>query len=665
MDFRVLGPLEILERCRNIVPTAPKPRQVIALLLLRRNTLVQTSELIDELWEEEPPASAMTTLQTYVYKIRKILLRCDAGDILFTRPGGYLLTVPDSGVDLHRFEGAAGKGKALLEGGDPAHAAEALREALAMWRGCALVDVTPGRLLSSYVTRLEEFRARTLDLRIEADLQLGRHQELVSELKSLVLSRPLHENVHASLMIALYRSGRRHEALELYQILRRNMIDDLGLEPGQELRALHQALLLEDPVGLPFEPQQTITVRTEKEEDVAPRPAPAGIPAPLAAPAQLPADLADFTGHMPVIEQIPHVFGLGDAGGRRRTAIPVAVVTGMPGAGKTALAVHMAHRLRPHFDSGQLYVDLRGSTGDGMDPADALHGFLRALGVPETQVPDDREERCKLFRSTTVGRRLLVVLDDAASLADVSLLLPADPQCGVIVTSRRRLHGPGGAWNVGLDGLSHDESLELLTRIIGPERVEREWQAADQLVGLVGGLPLAVRCIGGRLNAAPGLPLTAMADQLAGSEPLLDELRLGDIDMRSLYDSCYGRLTRVEQSVFRLLSILPAPEFRTESVAELLGSDTKTVTRLLERFVDGHLIRVVRWDHDADEVLYAFPELIRAYARGQLMRTLTRHHDVCRGAESLAAELVPASGRATAEDGLRWADLFASENSGS
>ncbi|MFE1899623.1 BTAD domain-containing putative transcriptional regulator [Streptomyces yangpuensis] len=629
----MLGPLEILDGPRNVVPTAPKPRQVIALLLMRRNTLVQTSELIDELWESDPPASAMTTLQTYIYKLRKILTARNSEEILFTRPGGYTLSIPDRCVDLHRFETEAGEGKSLLKRGDAAGAAEALRRSLALWRGSALVDVVPGGLLSSYVTRLEEFRERTLDLRIEADLQLGRHQELISELKSLVLSRPLHENVHASLMIALHRSGRRHEALEVYQVLRRSMIDNLGLEPGKELRALHQALLSEATGGVLYErhPQPVLepdraAVLPPGPEEVpvaaGPRAAPPRTAAPgIPAPAQLPPDIADFTGRESIVEQAPALLaGVGEHD-RPRTAPAVAVISGMPGVGKSALAVHMSHTVRPFFEGGQLYADLRGSTGIGTDPSEVLHGFLRALAVAESEIPSDLEERSKLFRSTTVGRRLLILLDDVSSLADVRSLLPGDPECSVIITSRRRLHGLGGAWNVNLDAMDTAEGRELLARIIGSARVRRERNAANQLMETVGGHPLAVRCIGGRLSGSPGLTLSGLATQLTCSEKLLDELRLGELDVRSRYDFSYEGLGRVEQSVFRLLSILPPRRFTADSVVELLGSDSRSVEHLLQRFVDSHLINIVRWEDGGAH--YEFPELTRVYARERLLDTLS------------------------------------------
>lgn len=684
MDFQVLGPLGMLEKDKNVAPTAPKPRQVIALLIMRRNAVVQTSELIDELWEGGPPTSALTTLQTYIYKLRKILVRYGGKEVLHTRPGGYVLDIPNSSVDLHRAEKAAGEGKATLRNGDPVRARESLAEALSIWRAPALVDVDRGALLSSYATRLEEFRSRTLEMRIEADLQLGHHRELVSELKSLILTHPLHEHLHASLMIALHRSGRRHEALEVFRVLRQNMVEDLGLEPGEELRQLHQALLADAPVGPPFDARQSIrtvsrdgaststagpraargtavdveertpaTHAPERDHLLASVPAqrdaagastqgahgPVRATGPVAspprphaeeragagqsttpAPAELPADVGDFTGRAPVIEDIMLQFLPPEDGTVRHAATRVVVIAGMPGVGKSALAVHLAHRVRHLFPDGQLHVELHGSSDEPRDIREVLHGLLRSLGIPDTLIPTQLEERSKLFRSTTAARRVLLVLDDTATLADVRPLLPGGPECAVIITSRRRLHGLAGAQSVDLDVLDSTEGIDLLASLIGRERLDEEPQAADKLGKLGGWLPLALRCIGGRVATMPGLPLTRVADQLARSSDILSELRLGDLDVRSGYDAAYDRLTRSEQAVFRLLSMLPADEFTATTVADLLGWEIPSVERILDRFVNSYLLKIVHYGND--ELHYALPPLTWTYARGRLDSTL-------------------------------------------
>ncbi|MFC9975284.1 BTAD domain-containing putative transcriptional regulator [Spirillospora sp. NPDC127200] len=684
MYFRVLGPVELLVGDRNIVPTAPKPRQVIALLLLRRNTLVRTEELIDELWENGPPRSATTTLQTYIYKLRQRLTEHDAEEILTTRPGGYMLTVPDDSIDLCHFERDAEEGQALMEAADPARASQVLDRALGHWRGRALVDVVQGGLLCSYTTRLEELRSRTLDLRIEADLRLGRHRELISELKSLVLTHPLDEHLHASLMLALHRSGRRHEALEVYRALRGNMIEDLGLEPGAELKRLHQALLSDSPATWPPEteaapaevsapapapagppgpgpaartarvpaPASAPGAATPLRASAAPRPAvsapsahaappprpappaqpmqlTAPMPPPAAArprlkvdsPAQLPDDVADFTGRAEAVRDVVAWLTAAGHPPSGAPAAPIAVLTGMPGVGKTALAVHAAHKLRPRFPDGQLYADLRASAGTPADASEVIYGFLRALGVPASQVPGGLEERGRLFRATTAGRRLLVVLDDAAPPADLRPLLPDDPRCAVLVTSRRNPHGPAGARHVVLDVLDRAEAAELLARMVGRGRLEQAPRAAERLVELTTGLPLALRCVGRRLASAPDLAVAELADRLARHPQTLDMLRIGDLDVRSRYDSSYDGLSRLEQGIFRLLSMLPPGEFTADAAARLLGWEIANVERALERFVDDHLLKVAPV---ADgQIRYVFPELTRNYARERLYSMLT------------------------------------------
>jgi DNA-binding SARP family transcriptional activator len=611
MDFRVLGSFEIIFAGKNIAPTAPKPRQVVALLTLRRNSVVRTSELIDELWEDNPPVSAMTTLQTYIYKLRKIFQKCGAPEILQTRPAGYMLAIPDEKVDLFWFEQAIKEGRAILERGDPARAAEILADALAMWRGPALADVIVGNLLSAYVARLEEVRFRALELRIETDLRIGRHLELIGELKSLVVRYPLHEGFHTSLMTALYHSGRRYEALDVYRTLRNNLVEQLGLEPGCEVRRLHQDLLSADaPAASTIEAGPGLQRSpVEAAEDAV-------------APAELPPDLVGFVGRRGDAERLCRYLATPP---RERGAGRIAVIRGMPGVGKTALAVHAAHRVRSAFRGGQLYADLRGSTGAARDPAEVIFVFLRTLGFPRHQIPEGLQERGALLSSVAAERGLLLVLDDAASVAQVRPLL-AGP-CGAIITSRRRLDGLAGAWDIAIDVLARAEAIELLARIIGSPRTRRERDGAELLVDACDGLPLALRCIGNRLAAMPGYSLARMAQELTRSRQRLPELRFGDLDLRSRFDASYERLGDQEQGVFALLSMLPA-EFTADAAADMLGWEASETRRALDHFLSHHLLRCLQ---DNGTVRYMFPKLVRMYARERLT-TLIQARDGQRAA---------------------------------
>ncbi|HEX3961274.1 MAG TPA: BTAD domain-containing putative transcriptional regulator [Trebonia sp.] len=618
MDFKVLGPLEIIESSQNIAPTALKPRQVIALLTLRQNSVVRTSELIDELWEDNPPVSAMTTLQTYIYKLRKTFLKYGAGEALQTKPAGYMLNIPYENVDLHWFEKAIKEGRAKLDSGDLTRAAEILADALAIWRGPALVDVAAGNLLSAYVTRLEELRFRTLELRIETELRLGRHLELVAELKSLVVGYPLHEGFHMSLMTALYHSGRRYEALDVYRALRNNLVDELGLEPGREVQRLHQDLLSSDVLAVSgFEPRPGLVRLTDVDPDDG------------AVPAQLPADITDFAGRERDVKGLCQRLTAPpcDGHGAGRT-----VISGMPGVGKTALAVHAAHQIWSAFGDGQLYADLKGSTGSAADPADSIHSFLRALGVPRGQVPEALEERSTLFRSVTAERRLLLVLDDAASVAQVRPLLPGGTHCAVIITSRRKLEGLADASNIVVDTLDRPDSIELLARIIGRPRIHREQDAAEALVDACDCHPLALRCIASRLAAMPRSSLARMAEELTSSRQRIEELRFGDLDLLTRFDSSYEQLGDQEQRVFALLSVLPS-EFTADAVADLLGWEVSEAGRPLDHFLDHHLLRRVQ---ENGTVRYVFPKLARMYARERLT-SLAQVRDTLRAAPMWAS----------------------------
>ncbi|GAA2728875.1 hypothetical protein GCM10010360_06050 [Streptomyces nogalater] len=625
MEFRLLGPVEILWQGRNIMPTAPKPRQVISLLMLRHNTVVQAAELIDELWPELPPPSAITTLQTYIYKFRKILMKQGADDLLRTQPGGYILTIPPSTVDVNRFERDADDGQELLQRGDAAGAAEKLGHALALWRGPALADVVASGRLFSYVTRLEELRFRILELRIEADLATGRHRELVSELKSLVLAHPLHEHLHGLLMLALHRSGRRHEALEVYRSVRHKMIEDLGLEPGKDLATLHHTLLSDSPPEAPepLWPAQHLTTKQPERVTIAREPAPDTAPSPLARPAQLPADIVDFVGRRAVLDRLVGV--LAQPGGSRdagRTAVRVGVVTGAPGVGKSVLAVHAAHTLRPRYPDGQLYADLRGSSSEPRDQSEVLAGFLRALDIPPARIPDRLEERGALFRSCTAGRRVLVLLDDVACSAQVRHLLPGDPHCALLATGRRRMPGLVEASHVELGLPGRTEGREMLARVLGRQRVEREPAAADTIVTLLGHHPLALRCVAGRLTAMPGLSLEAMAEQLDTAPRILDAARLGELDVRSRFDLSYEGLSPVEQGVFRLLSMLESSPFTVAQAAGLLGWRSADMQPVLEALADNHLLSA---DRAADGAArYSYPRLTLAYAGERLEATLSQ-----------------------------------------
>jgi DNA-binding SARP family transcriptional activator len=612
MGFAILGPLAVVAQGRDFTPTAPKVRQVLAFLLLRRNQVVRVSELVDELWNSHPPDSAMTTLQTYVYKLRKDVLDPCALARLYTKPCGYLLDLADENIDLSVFEQLSLQGRLALESGDPARAAELLSEALSVWRGEALVGVSAGEVLSAYVTRLEENRLQALEMRIEADMRLGRHPELVSELKVLVFTHPLHERFHAHLMTALGRSGRRCEALDVYRRLRAMLIEELGLEPSAPLQRLHQSLLSADS-GDPGGDSSTQPVAVGYAAATA-----AGYMSGLTVPAQLPPDVPDFTGRAACLSQVRReLAGHGDGATTART-VPIC---GTPGVGKTTLALHAAHVDRAQYPDGQLFANLRGTSPTPADPADVLADFLQAVGLPRYQIPAMLEERAKLFRTWCNGRQVLVVLDDAYSMSQIAPLLPATPKCAVIITSRWRLYALPGCQTVEVDVMDLAEGVELLSRIIGASKVAAAQEQVEHIVDLCGYLPLALRSVGARLAAMPSWQPRKMVGLLESGTASLDQLRFADLDVRAGYDRSYDRLDPSDRSAFRLLGLLPPKDFSVATVANLLGGTAEAVEAQLTRLVGCHLLEAEEVN-DAEEARYRLHKLIRLYAQERLNREL-------------------------------------------
>ena len=679
MEFRVLGPLELVKDTREITPTAPRLRQVIAFLAVRRNQNVQTGELIREIWGEEPPPSALSTLQTYISKTRRIL----NGDLakftaLQTKRHGYLLKIADEEIDLFAYERLAEAGRAALAGGDSQRAADTLAEALALWRGAALHDVPAGLLLHAHVTRLEADRLLTLELRVEADLQLGRHRQLISELKGYTELHPLHEGFHGKLMAALHRSGRRIEAVGLYPRLRAAIMVELGTEPSSELRRQHQSLLAaadEPPdrpspgrevrLAAPARPGEAVwpadgapltadgrieggpqvTARLAARGPLAPAqqadrarlvparptecgPVVTGRPAecgPLAAaqpaegglsrglrlvaatPAQLPTCPPGFVGREAALALIERRLGAKAPQG----AVPIVVITGAPGSGKTALAICAAERVSAAYTAGQLFAELGGSSSSPARPHGVLDGFLRALGVPRAQIPPEPAERSKLFRSWSAGRDLLVLLDDAASADQVAALLPGFEGCAVIVTSRSSGIPFGQA--VPLGPLSLGEGIELLARVAGQDRVSAERGAAESIVRSCDRLPLAIHAAGVRLATEPGRPLWHLARRLAEVTHRLAELEVDGFSVQTALHASFGALGEHEHAVARALSAVPGGAFTSAEAAALLGCGVGTADAVLARLVAGHVLEVARDDGDGP-ARYAFLALAHAHA---------------------------------------------------
>lgn len=615
----ILGPVAVEIDGRSL-RLGSQQRALLAALALQAGRPVTCARLIELLWGQPASAGAAATLRSHVRRLRHALevgQRRGIGATLLATEGagaalGYTLRIAPEQVDATRFEWLATEGRRALVAGDPQMAAERLRAALGLWRGPALEDVCERLPAVGAARRLEGLRRAAQKTWLEAELACGRHAEVLAELEGLAAEHPYDEGLRGLLMRTLYRAGRRAEALAAYRELHRCMVEELGIEPSAELRQLERAILTMDPAL--EAPQTAHDAGRPPIRDSGPEAQEPHRPGRWPAPAQLPPNLADFVGRA---EQVTRIAAL-LAGDRRWRAGPpalvVSVIAGRAGVGKTALAVHAAHRLRTHFPDGQLYVNLHGTEERPADPAEVLGRFLRALGVEGASIPEGLEERTGLYRSLLARRRVLVLLDNALDERQVEALLPGRVTCGVLVTSRSRLTGLAGVSLLELDVLEPADAVELLGRVAGEERVAAEPEAARKLVRLCGGLPLALRIAGARLAAKSHLRLVRLAERLADERRRLDELAHRGLEVRASLALSYQGLDPAARTMLRRLGTLDAPDVAAWAGAALLDTSVSEAEDLLERLVDVHLLDVVGQDARG-QLRYRFHDLVRVYAR--------------------------------------------------
>ncbi|GAA3437964.1 AfsR/SARP family transcriptional regulator [Kutzneria kofuensis] len=580
MRFRILGPLEVSLAGRPVPIRAAKHRTLLASLLLRANRVVPVDALVERLWAGNPPARARGTLQTYVLRLRQTL-----GDpaLVRTAPEGYYIEVPPGSVDLERFRELSDEGTRAGDAGDLTAAAAALDEALQLWRGAPLADVPSEELQRNVVPQLVEQHLQVLERRIDIDLQRGRHQALIAELQSLTAKHPTREPFWGQLMLALHRSGRQADALAAYQGVAGYLADELGIDPGEPLRRLHQAMLRNDPELL-------APIASEAAR-------------PVVVPSQLPADIADFVGREELIDELVARFDRGTPTG------PVTVM-GPPGVGKTAFVVHLAHKLRPRFPDGQLYANLRGyALGPALSTAQVLSRFLRAMGVPPEQIPIDVDHQAATFRALVDGKRMLIVLDNAAAADQIRPLLPPADGCAVLVTSRNDLRNRlAGVDTVLLEPLTPDESRQLLSAVLGPDL--KDLPASTELARLCAYLPLALRIAAANLAKSPPSGLADYVAELRNGNRLSALSIAGDegTAVRAAFDLSYTTLQPRARELFRLLGLVPGPDFTPQAAAALMATDAADATELLDQLAAVHLVQ------QAVPGRFQFHDLIRLYA---------------------------------------------------
>ncbi|WP_017585939.1 AfsR/SARP family transcriptional regulator [Nocardiopsis ganjiahuensis] len=607
ITFRVLGPLEVRGPVGLIRVPSGRQQTVLSALLLDLNRVVATDHLVDTLWAHQPPETVRTQVQICVSRIRGLLQ--PTGVTIETRPPGYLLAAEADTVDAHVFRARVREATDLIQEGCQEEAAAVLRSSVSLWRGPAFSGIT-AEGLRVRATHLDEERMAAIESYLGIELTLGRHNHLIGEINTLVQEHPLREGLRAQLMLALYRSGRQADALEAYRSGRELLIDELGLEPGTDLRELEQRILAGDESLRVAPPSVALgNAGGASRQAEPPAPAPAAV-----APFQLPTDTADFVGRTEVTRAAERTLV------EDRGRVGVVVLVGRPGVGKSSTAVHIAHRLGPeHFPDGQLYCDMRAIRDNPLTPADALGRFLRALGVPGQAIPDDTDERAAMYRGLLATRRVLVVLDDAATETQVLPLVPAGPGCGVVITSRSNLTGVPGASLVQMETLSGDSSLKLLERVLGEERVAAEPDAARALVRAVGRLPLALRIVSARLAARRHWSIASMVERLADESHRLDELAHGDMTVRASLSMTFDGLEDQGARAFGLLGMVDGPTIPVWSAAALLDDGRPFPSDIVEPLVDAHLLDIVGSGLNAEPV-YRFHDLVRDYSRERLLQ---------------------------------------------
>ncbi|MEV4397438.1 BTAD domain-containing putative transcriptional regulator [Nonomuraea sp. NPDC049607] len=584
--------------------TAPRHRAVLAMLLLDVNHVVSVDRLIEAVWSDAPPSTVRSQIYTCISGLRRLLRRAALPARIVTKAPGYQLLAPADSVDLHIFDRLVQEAAAARARSDTEAAAEALRRALALWQGEPLAGVE-GELVEAAAARLAERRLDVLEQRFELELELGHHHQVLHELTARAESHPLRERLWSLLMIALYRSGRQAEALSQFQVVRSRLIDELGLEPGQELRTAERVILTDGAAASAPPPAPAPPVSPH-----APPAAFSTVSAPYVAPRTLPTDSPHYVGRQTYVSRLHAKLAAVVSHGERPHTPPVAVLTGPPGVGKTALGVHIAHQLYDAYPDGQLYLSLS-EKGMPITAHRALERMLAMLGVPGYLLPESVEERAALFRSRIADRRILIMLDDAADDAQVATLLPGSSSCGLIITSRWRLAGIRGADVVEVDPLSLQDAIDLLTNVVGQARILAEPTAALELVTLCGRLPLALCIVAARLAGRPHWSVAQLVDLLSAGEHRLDELSYGTLSVRDSLASTYERLPAPARRLFRLLGVLTVQDFPVWIAAPLLGEGHHSAA--LEILVDAHLIDVVRGHGVFSR--YAMPDRVLLYAR--------------------------------------------------
>jgi len=589
MQVRLLGPVDVVVDGDSRSVPGLRRAAVLAALALRYGEVVSVDGLVEIVWGSSAPPTSRNTLQSHVSYLRGVL---GSKTAIRAQPPGYVLDI-DGGTDLQHAEQLLQRAR---QAADPAVGIPHLRTALGLWRGRPLADLAGVEWMDRQAARLDVLHAEVVCALSEARLAAGEHRALIPELEQLAAERPLDEQLHAQLMLAMYRSGRQADALAVFQRMRFALAEELGVDPGPSLRDLEVAMLKQDPaLDLPGPAAWLI------------RNAP-GAPV----PAQLP-PVPGFAGRSAELARLDALLP-----GSPPDAVSIAALSGTAGVGKTTLALHWARRVSAEFPDGQLFANLQGFDpgGAALEPGDVLRGFLEAFGVPVARIPPDLPAQAALYRSVLAGRQVLVVLDNARDAEQVRPLLPGSPGCMALVTSRDRLAGlvaTEGAYPLTLDLLTTADARDLLARRLGPGRVEREPAAVDAIIAGCARLPLALTVAAARAATAPHFPLAVIAGELGEASRALDPFQSGDAatDVRSVFSWSYLALSADAARLFRLLGLHPGPDSSVAAAASLAALTPDATRNLLAELTRAHLAA----EHVPGR--YAVHDLLRAYAGEQ------------------------------------------------
>jgi DNA-binding SARP family transcriptional activator len=619
VQFSLLGPVRAWRGPAEVDLGPNQQRTLLALLLVRANQFVTTDDLIELLWERNPPGSAINVIHKYICAIRRVLepnLEARTSGRWLSRQGvAYRLAADESTSDLIAFRRRVKDAREARAGDRPTDALDLLLEALGQRRGACGEGLELYGRHRDYLTAVDQEYSAAVAEAADAALASAQPLRILPLLRQVASDEPLNESLQARLMLLLAATGQQALALWHYQAVRERLSDELGVDPGTEMRTAHGQVLR----------QEVPTAVAGNQVEIAGAPglvrlpatqaarisSPPGAPSPLVPPAQLPADLPTFAGRAPELSQVAKMLSPDS----ESPLVAICAIDGMAGIGKTTFAIHWAHHVAKHFEDGQLYLNLHGfdSSASALTPADALGALLYSLGLPAGNIPDDLDARAGLYRSVLAGKHVLIVLDNARDVEQVRPLLPGSPGCLVIATSRNPLAGlamTAGARLLTLKLPSVLTAREALERRLGVDRVAAEPEAVEEIIQLCGRLPLALAIVAARAAAHPDFTLASIATDLRRTWGRLDAFGTVGVaaDARTVFSWSYRHLTPQACRLFRLLSLPPAADITVAASASLLGDAPETASRLMAELTSTALTT------EYQPGRYAFHELTRAYA---------------------------------------------------